>query len=49
MVLAGGFPIAEPTALKALEGLEFESDNRLLITGGSGTTGGIAVQLAAQG
>jgi NADPH:quinone reductase-like Zn-dependent oxidoreductase len=46
--LAGGLPVAGLTALQALNELELGPDSRLLITGGSGSTGAVAVQLAAQ-
>lgn len=48
VVRAGGLPVSGLTALQALEDLEVRSGSRLLITGGSGTTGSVAVQLAAQ-
>jgi NADPH:quinone reductase-like Zn-dependent oxidoreductase len=45
---AGGLPVAGLTALQALTLLEVDASTRLLITGASGVTGAIAVQLAAQ-
>jgi NADPH:quinone reductase-like Zn-dependent oxidoreductase len=47
-VLAGGLPVAGLTAMQALTQLQVEASMRLLITGASGVTGAIAVQLAAQ-
>jgi NADPH:quinone reductase-like Zn-dependent oxidoreductase len=47
-VPAGGLPVSGLTALQALAQLEVAADTRLLITGASGVTGAIAVQLAAQ-
>lgn len=47
LVLAGGLPVAGLTARQALDQLEVDADTRLLITGGSGPAGMIALQLAA--
>jgi NADPH:quinone reductase-like Zn-dependent oxidoreductase len=46
-VLAGGLPVAGLTARQALDRLEVTAGTRLLITGASGPTGTIALQLAA--
>jgi NADPH:quinone reductase-like Zn-dependent oxidoreductase len=48
IAFAGGLAVAGLTALQALDALELGVAGRVLITGGSGTTGAIAVQLAAQ-
>jgi NADPH:quinone reductase-like Zn-dependent oxidoreductase len=48
VVLAGGLPVAGLTARQALHELMVGSGSRLLITGASGATGSLAVQLAAQ-
>ena len=45
-VLAGGLPVAGLTARQALDQLAVSAGTRLLITGASGSTGTIAVQLA---
>lgn len=47
-VIAGGLPVAGLTALQVLQQLKVDANTRLLITGASGVTAGIAVQLAAQ-
>ena len=47
-LLAGGLPVAGLTAIQALAQLKVDAGTRLLITGASGVTGAIAVQLAAQ-
>src|SRR3954454_499239 len=46
-VLAGGLPVAGLTARQALDRLEVGAGTQLLITGASGPTGMIALQLAA--
>jgi NADPH:quinone reductase-like Zn-dependent oxidoreductase len=46
-VLAGGLPVAGLTARQALDRLEVGAGTQLLITGASGPTGRIALQLAA--
>ncbi len=46
-VLAGGLPVAALTARQALDQLGVSAGTRLLITGASGSTGAIALQLAA--
>jgi NADPH:quinone reductase-like Zn-dependent oxidoreductase len=45
-VLAGGLPVAGLTARQALDQLAVSAGTRLLITGASGSTGTIALQLA---
>src|SRR3954468_7061350 len=45
-VLAGGLPVAGLTARQALDQLAVSTGTRLLITGASGSTGTIALQLA---
>jgi len=47
-LLAGALPVAGLTALQALRQLGVDASTRLLITGASGVTAAIAVQLAAQ-
>ncbi len=47
-VVAGALPVPGLTARQALDQLDVGANTRLLITGGSGTTGGLALQLAAQ-
>jgi NADPH:quinone reductase-like Zn-dependent oxidoreductase len=47
-VLAGGLPVAGLTARQALDQLAVSAGTRLLITGASGSTGTIALQLAVQ-
>jgi len=47
-VVAGGLPVAGLTAMQALRQLEVAANTRLLVTGASGVTGAIAVQLAAE-
>src|SRR4051794_18725796 len=47
-VLAGGLPVAGLTARQALDQLAVSTGTRLLITGASGSTGTIALQLAVQ-
>jgi NADPH:quinone reductase-like Zn-dependent oxidoreductase len=46
LVLAGGLPVAGLTARQALDRLGVQSGTRLLITGASGPTGAVALQLA---
>jgi NADPH:quinone reductase-like Zn-dependent oxidoreductase len=45
-ILAGGLPVAGLTARQALDQLAVSAGTRLLITGASGSTGTIALQLA---
>ena len=47
-MVAGVLPVPGLTARQALDQLDVGANTRLLITGGSGTTGGLALQLAAQ-
>jgi NADPH:quinone reductase-like Zn-dependent oxidoreductase len=47
-VLAGGLPVAGLTARQALDLLAVSAGTRLLITGASGSTGTVALQLAVQ-
>jgi NADPH:quinone reductase-like Zn-dependent oxidoreductase len=47
-VLAGGLPVAGLTARQALDQLAVPAGTRLLITGASGSTGTIALQLAVR-
>lgn len=47
-VVAGALPVPGLTARQALDQLGVRANTRLLITGGSGTTAGLALQLAAQ-
>jgi len=44
---AGALPVSGLTARQTLDALGLESGERLLVTGGAGTTGSLAVQLAA--
>jgi NADPH:quinone reductase-like Zn-dependent oxidoreductase len=46
-VLAGALPVNGLTALQALEMLGLGRGQRLLVTNGGGTTGSLAIQLAA--
>jgi NADPH:quinone reductase-like Zn-dependent oxidoreductase len=46
-VLAAGLPVSGLTAQQALRSLALSAGQRLLVTGGSGATGGLVVQLAA--
>jgi NADPH:quinone reductase-like Zn-dependent oxidoreductase len=46
-VTAGGLPVAGLTAQQVIDALGIDPDFRLLITGGAGATGAVAVQLAA--
>src|SRR3954453_15165728 len=48
-VLAGGLPVAGLTARQALDQLAVSAGTRVLITGASGSTGTIALQLAVHG
>jgi len=45
---AGGLPVAGLTALQALDALEVRSGERVLITGASGPTAALALQLASR-
>lgn len=47
-VVAGALPVPGLTARQALDRLEVQAGTRLLVTGGSGATAGLAVQLGAQ-
>jgi NADPH:quinone reductase-like Zn-dependent oxidoreductase len=47
-ILAGGLPVAGLTARQALDQLAVSAGTRLLITGASGVTGTIALQLAVR-
>ncbi len=47
-VVAGALPVPGLTARQALDRLDVQANTRLLVTGGSGTTGGLAVQLGVQ-